>query len=150
MTLVKRNGSLINPLPMLFDDFFNRDLFNWNNRNFSNTNSSIPAVNIKETPEHYEVEVAAPGMTKKDFKVELLENVLTISSERNNQNEQKEGEQYSLKEFSYQSFQRTFNLQKDVVDVDKIEARYENGLLQLLIPKKEEVKQKPPRLIEIS
>jgi len=150
MTLVKRNGSLFSPLPMLFDDFFNRDLFNWNNRNFSNTNSSIPAVNIKETPEHYEVEVAAPGMTKKDFKVELLENVLTISSERNNQNEQKEGEQYSLKEFSYQSFQRTFNLQKDVVDVDKIEARYENGLLQLLIPKKEEVKQKPPRLIEIS
>lgn len=150
MTLVKRNGSLFNPLPMLFDDFFNRDLFNWNNRNFSTTNSTIPAVNIKETAENYEVEVAAPGMTKKDFKVELLENVLTISSERSHQHEQQEGQQYSLKEFSYQSFQRTFNLQKDVVDVDKIEARYENGLLHLLIPKKEEVKQKPPRLIEIS
>ncbi len=150
MKLVKRNGSLLNPLPMLFDDFFNRDLFNWNNSNFSDTNTTIPAVNIKETPENYEVEVAAPGMTKNDFKVELLGNTLTISSERSQQNEEKDGERYSCREFSYQSFQRTFNLQKDVVDIDKIEAKYENGLLHLLIPKKEEVKQKPPRLIQIS
>ena len=150
MTLVKRNGNLLNPLPMLFDDFFNRDLFNWNNSNFSDTNTTIPAVNIKETPENYEVEVAAPGMTKKNFKVELDGNSLTISSERSNQKEEKEGERYFRKEFSYQSFQRTFNLQKDVVDIDKIEAKYENGLLHLMIPKKEEVKQKPPRLIQIS
>jgi HSP20 family protein len=162
MTLVKRNGGRLNPLPMLFDDFFNRDLFNWNNSNFSDTNinwnnsnfsdtnTTIPAVNIKETAENYEVEVAAPGMTKKDFKVELDGNLLSISSEKSNQKEEKEGERYSRKEFSYQSFQRTFNLQKDVVDIDKIEARYENGLLHLLIPKKDEVKQKPPRLIQIS
>jgi HSP20 family protein len=96
------------------------------------------------------VEVAAPGMTKKDFKVELNGNALTISSQKSNQQEQKEGERYFRKEFSYQSFQRTFTLQKDVVDSDKIEARYENGLLHLLIPKKEEAKQKPPRLIQIS
>lgn len=150
MTLVKRNGSLLNPLPTLFDDFFNRDLFNWNNFNFSDTNTTIPAVNIKETAENYEVEVAAPGMTKKDFKVELDGNSLTISSEKSNQKEEREDERYSRKEFSYQSFQRTFNLQKDVVDIDKIEAKYENGLLHLLIPKKEEAKQKPPRLIQIS
>jgi len=150
MTLVKRNGSLINPLPMLFDDFFNRDVFNWNNVNFSNTNTTIPAVNIKETPEHYEVEVAAPGMTKNDFKVELDGNLLTISSEKSSQNEEREAERYSRREFSYQSFQRSFTLQKEVVDIDKIEAKYENGLLHLLIPKKEEVKQKPPRLIQIS
>jgi HSP20 family protein len=150
MTLVKRNGSLLNPLPMLFDDFFNRDLFNWNNSNFSDTNTTIPAVNIKETPENYEVEVAAPGMTKDDFKVELDGNVLTISSENNSQKEEREDEKYSRKEFSYQSFQRTFTLQKDVVDIDKIAAKYENGLLHLLIPKKEEAKQKPPKLIQIS
>jgi HSP20 family protein len=150
MTLVKRNGSLLNPLPMLFDDFFNRDFFNWNNSNFSDTNTTIPAVNIKETAENYEVEVAAPGMTKKDFKVELDGNVLTISSEMNHQKEEGEQGRYFRKEFSYQSFQRTFTLQKDVVDIDKIEARYENGLLHLLIPKKEEVKQKPPRLIQIA
>ena len=149
MTLVKRNGSLVNSLPMLFDDFFNRDMFNWNNSNFSDTNTTIPAVNIKETADHYEVEVAAPGMTKKDFKVELDGNLLTISSE-SQQQERATEESYSRREFSYQSFQRTFNLQKDVVDIDKISARYENGLLQLLIPKKEEAKQKPARLIQIS
>ncbi len=149
MSLTKRNGSF-NPLPMLFDDLINRDLFNWNNSNFSDTNTTIPAVNIKETAENYEVEVAAPGMSKKDFKIELDGNALTISSERSNQREEKEDERYSRREFSYQSFQRTFNLQKEVVDLDKIEARYENGLLRLLIPKKEEAKQKPPKLIQIS
>jgi len=150
MTLVKRNGSFLNPLPMLFDDFFNRDLFGWSNSNFSNTNTTMPAVNIKETAENYEVEVAAPGMSKNDFKVELDGNVLTISSERTSKNEENDYERYARKEFSYQSFQRTFTLQKDVVDIDKIQAKYENGLLHLLIPKKEEAKQKPPKLIHIS
>jgi len=135
---------------MLFDDFFNRDSFNWGNSNFSDTNTTIPAVNIKETGENYEVEVAAPGMTKKDFKVELDGNVLTISSEKSTQQDEGEDNRYSRKEFSYQSFQRTFNLQKEVMDIEKIQAKYENGLLRLLIPKKEEAKQKPPRLIQIS
>ena len=150
MTLVKRNGSLLNQMPVLFDDFFNRDLFNWGNQNFSDTNTTVPAVNIKETAENYEVEVAAPGMTKKDFKIQLEGNSLTISSERSNEKVEKEDERYSRKEFSYQSFQRTFTLQKEVMDIDKIQAKYENGLLHLLIPKKEEAKQKPPRLIQIS
>jgi HSP20 family protein len=148
MSLVTRNGSL--PMSMLFDDFFNADLFNWNNSNYSNTNTTIPAVNIKESAENYEVEVAAPGMTKNDFKVELDGNMLTISSERINQKEESDNERYTRKEFSYQSFQRNFTLQKNVVDTDKIQAKYENGLLRLLIPKKEEAKQKPSRLIQIS
>ncbi|MGH2563460.1 MAG: Hsp20/alpha crystallin family protein, partial [Ginsengibacter sp.] len=118
------------------------DLFNWGNQNFSDTNTTVPAVNIKESAENYEVEVAAPGMTKKDFKVELDGNSLTISSERSTEKEEKDDERYSRKEFSYQSFQRTFTLQKDVMDIDKIQAKYENGLLHLLIPKKEEAKQK--------
>jgi HSP20 family protein len=150
MTLVKRNGSLLNQMPVLFDDFFNRDLFDWGNQNFSDTNTTIPAVNIKETAENYVVEVAAPGMTKKDFKVELDGNSLTISSEKSTEKEDKDDERYSRKEFSYQSFQRTFTLHKEVVDIEKIQAKYENGLLHLLIPKKEEAKQKPPRLIQIS
>src|SRR5215213_2215042 len=78
MTIVKRNGSLLNAFPTLFDDFLNRDIFNWGSSNFSDTNTTIPAVNIKETPDSFEVEVAAPGMSKKDFKVELDGNVLTI------------------------------------------------------------------------
>ena len=88
-------------------------------------------------------------MTKKDFMIELDSNILTLSSARNNV-EQKGDQKYFLKEFSYLSFQRTFHLQKDVMDIDRIEARYENGLLQLHIPKKEEAKQKPPRQIQIS
>jgi HSP20 family protein len=150
MTILKRNGNLLNPLPVLFDDFFNRDLFNWENSNFSDTNTSIPAVNIKETAENYEVEVAAPGMSKEDFKVELDGNTLTISSEKSNRKEEPEADRYYRKEFSYQSFQRSFTLHKWVVDIENIQARYENGLLNLLIPKKEEAKQKLPRLIPIS
>ena len=153
MTTLKRNGNLLNPLPMLFDDFLHRDLFDWKNSNFSDTSTTIPSVNIKETSDNYEVEVAAPGMTKNDFKVELEGNVLTISSERSNQNEENEekvDERFLKREFSYQSFQRTFTLKNEVVDIDKIEAKYENGLLHLMIPKKEEVKQKAPRLIQIS
>ena len=89
-------------------------------------------------------------MTKNDFKVELDGNVLTISSEKSHQKEDKGDERYFRKEFSYQSFQRIFTLQKEVVDIDRIEAKYENGLLHLMIPKREEAKQKPPRLIQIS
>ena len=147
MTLVKRNGRS-NSLPSIWDNFFDRDVFNWGS-NFTNTGNSIPAVNIKETPENFVVEMAAPGMEKKDFKIELDGSALTISSEKQNDSEDREGENYNRKEFSYQSFYRTFQLQKDVVDVESISARYENGVLQLVIPKKEEVKQKPPRMIEI-
>ena len=150
MTIVKRNGHLLNRMPALFDDFFNRDIFNWGLTNFSNTDTTIPAVNIKETADNYEVEVAAPGMTKKDFKVQMEGNVLTISSEKTTEKEGKEDVRYNSREFSYQSFSRTFNLQNDVVDTEKIEAKYEDGVLHLLIPKKEHVKQKAPRLIEIS
>jgi len=150
MTIVKRNGNLMNTFPALFSDFFNRDLFDSNESNFSNTGTTLPAVNIKETKENFEVEMAAPGMTKNDFKVELDGNLLTITSETNNHVEETEGDRYSRKEFSYQSFQRSFTLPKDVVDADKINAKYEDGVLRLLIPKKEEAKQKPPRLIQIS
>ena len=150
MTLVRRNGSLLNQLPMLFDDFFNRDAFNWGQNNYSDTNTTVPAVNIKETPENYEVQVAAPGMTKSDFKVELDGTLLTISSEKSDEREDTENEKYSRREFSYQSFQRSFNLPKEVVDIENIQAKYEDGLLHLMIPKKEEAKKKPPRQIMIA
>ena len=149
MTFLKRNGNSLNNFPTVFDDFLNRDLFNWGLNNFSDTNTTIPAVNIKETPDDYVVEVAAPGMTKKDFRVQLEGNTLTIGSEKTSR---KEGEdvRYISREFSYQSFSRTFTLQKDVVDTERIQAKYEDGVLHLLIPKKEHAKQKQPRLIEIS
>jgi HSP20 family protein len=149
MSLIKKNGSTFPTIPALFDDFFSRELFNWGNNHFSNTSTTVPSVNIKETADNYEVEVAAPGMDKKDFKITLDGNLLTISSFREQSNEQKE-ENYSRREFSYQSFQRSFELPKDVVDENKIMARYENGLLLLTVPKKEEARQKAPRQIEIA
>jgi HSP20 family protein len=94
--------------------------------------------------------MAAPGMKKDDFKIELDGNLLTISSEKTETIEDsRENEKYSRKEFSYQSFQRSFNLPKDVVDEDKIEAHYDNGVLKLMIPKKEDAKKKSPRKILI-
>ena len=140
-----RNGGMTN----LFDDFFSKDLWNWGLANSSSTNTTLPAVNIRETAEHFEVEMAAPGMNKEDFKIELEGNELRITSEKEQENEMKEGERYTRREFSYQSFQRSFTLPKEVVDVEQIHAKYENGVLRLLIPKKEEAKQKPARMIEI-
>jgi HSP20 family protein len=150
MTLTKRNGNLTTTFPNLFDDLFSRDLFDWNNSNFSTTGTTLPAVNVKETPESFVVEMAAPGMKKEDFKVELNNNLLTISSEQKSEHEEKENDKYTRKEFSYQSFQRSFQLSREAVDADNIQAKYENGVLHLTIPKREEVKQKPSRLINIS
>jgi len=151
MSIIKSDGgSLLTGVPTLFNDFFTRDLWNWGLENNSATGTTIPAVNIKEADDRFEIEMAAPGMKKDDFKVELDGNMLNIKSEKQNQQEEKNGERYTRKEFSYQSFTRTFQLSKDVVDEDKIQARYENGVLKLLIPKKEEVKQKPRKMIRIS
>jgi HSP20 family protein len=147
MTLVKRNGRS-EFTPSIWNNFFNNDLFNWDS-NFADSGASIPAVNIKEKPDSFTVEMAAPGMDKKDFKIEIDGSALTISSEKRNESEEKDGENYNRKEFSYQSFYRTFHLPKEVVNADKIEAKYENGLLHLEIPKREEAKQKPARLIDV-
>jgi HSP20 family protein len=149
MNPAKRNGNRFPVFSPLFDDFFGRELFNWGNNNYSSTSTTMPSVNIRETDHNYEVEVAAPGMDKKDFKITLDGNLLTISSSKQ-QSSEEINDRYTRREFSYQSFRRSFELPKDVVDEDKINARYENGLLYLSIPKKEEAKQKTPKLIEIS
>ena len=143
MTPAKRNGNKFPVFSPMFDDFFGRELFNWGNNNFSTTSTTMPSVNIRETADNFEVEVAAPGMDKKDFKITLDGNLLTISSSKQQSNEEN-NDRYTRREFSYQSFQRSFELPKDVVDQENINARYENGLLHLSIPKKEEAKKKEP------
>lgn len=150
MNLIKKNGNRMPAFQRLFfDDVFGRDLFNWENNNFSTTSTTLPSVNIKETAENYEVEVAAPGMNKDDFKITIDNGQLIISSVKEQKSETQE-EHFTRKEFSYQSFQRSFVLPKNVVDEDKIRARYENGLLLLSIPKLEQAKQKSPKMIDIS
>jgi HSP20 family protein len=148
MTPLKRNGRS-NITPSIWDALFNTDVLNGDSQNFVNTGNSMPAVNIKETSESFFVEMAAPGMEKKDFKIQLDGSDLTISSERQNESDGSAWENYNRKEFSYQSFYRTFHLPKEVVNADKIQAKYENGLLRLEIPKRDEAKQRPPRFIQI-
>jgi HSP20 family protein len=149
MSVIKRNGNSSPAFPSIFDDFFSREFFNWGNSNFSPTSTTVPAVNIKESADDFKVEVAAPGMEKKDFNITLNGNQLTISSAKQFEETKKE-ESYTRREFSYQSFTRTFQLPKDVVDAERIMATYENGLLNLTIPKREEAKQKGPKQISIN
>ena len=138
-----------NQFPSMFDRLFEGDLFDWSNRNYSLTNTTLPSVNIKENADEFKVEVAAPGFDKGDFKLELNHETLTISSEKKVENETKESEKFTKREFSYQSFSRTFTLPQ-TADGDRIQSSYDNGILNISIPKKEEAKPKPMRMIEIS
>ncbi len=144
MTLVRYQ----NPIPTMFERFFNNELVNWGRDNYSETDTTLPSVNIKETADAFEVEVAAPGFDKSDFNIELDNNLLTISSEKKVENEVKEDEKITRQEFSYQSFKRTFTL-PEIVEGDKITAKYENGILSLTIPKKDEAKPKPVKQIKV-
>ena len=152
MSIVRRNynGNRLPGMNNWFDDFLSRDVFDWSNTNFSNTGTTLPAVNIKENENSFEVEVAAPGLKKEDFKVELDNNILTISSEKQEEKEESEGEKYTKREFSYQAFQRSFTIPQRLVEQDKIVAKYKDGVLHLLIPKAEEAKKRLPRTIQIS
>ncbi len=144
MSLVKFSSNY----PSLFNRFSENEWFDWANRNYSITNTTLPSINIKESNDDFEVEVAAPGLGKNDFKIELNHNLLTISSDKKIENETKEGQQFTRREFSYQSFNRSFSL-PNIVEGDKIEAKYDKGILRVVIPKKEEAKPKPARQIAI-
>ncbi len=135
-----------NTLPSFVDEFLGDDLFN---RIFNeNENVTVPSVNIKEGKEDFSIEVAAPGFDKKDFKVDLNNNVLEISSEKEIKEESKD-DKVMRREFRYSSFKRTFTL-PDTADTDKIKASYKDGILSINIPKKDEAKVKPVKQISIS
>ncbi len=134
--------------PSVFNRFFDDDLFNWSNQHQSPANATLPSVNIKEGDKSFEVQMAVPGFKKEDFKIELNHNLLTISSESKVEKETKEDECYTCREFSYQSFSRSFTL-PDSADNEKISAKYEDGILKVSIDKKKEALVKPSRLIDI-
>ncbi len=141
----KDRDNLFFPFNRMVDQFFNRDIFD--NQNFAS--ASLPAVNIQETEDDFQVELAAPGLKKEDFKIELDHNLLKISSQQKNKTEEKaENGTFTRREFSYQSFQRSFTLPNSV-DYDKIIANYTHGILKISIPKREEAKAKTPRTISI-
>ncbi|WP_339881341.1 Hsp20/alpha crystallin family protein [uncultured Algoriphagus sp.] len=151
-TLMKRNG--YSPATGLFNDFPTRGLFDLLDaagigRDIGQ--HTLPSVNILETGNDFKVEMAVPGMKKDDFKVELDNNTLSIQAEASYENENSSDEpgRYTRKEFSYQSFRRSFYL-PNTVDNEKIEATYQDGVLRLVIPKREEAKMKPVKTIQIS
>jgi len=129
------------------------DLFNLFNDGFS-TNScpACPASNIIETKDSFRIELSVPGFDKKDFQINVEKDYLTISSEKEEKKEDKNedgNERYTRKEFVKQSFSRSYRL-SEWVDSENIQARYDNGILSVEIPKRDEAKAKPSRQIEIS
>lgn len=146
MTLVRRSNGLFPSVPSFYDDFFTKDIYNWSKSDNLN-GSSLPAVNIKEDDEGFIVEVAAPGLNKSDINVELENDILTISSEKESESN---SEGYKRREFQFNSFKRTFSLPENIVNGEKVVAKYYDGVLSISLPKKEEAKPKPVRAIEVS
>ena len=141
MRIVKYNNNN-NVYPSLFNDFFSDDF----GLNFLNKNNSVPSVNSIENNESFEIDLAVPGMKKDDFKIELNDKVLIISSENTNS---LNNENIRLNEFNYSSFQRSFRVPESVA-FDKIKANYKNGILKVKLPKKKDSITKPNRVIDIS
>jgi HSP20 family protein len=132
--------------PTDWESFFGKDLLP--DLFASDTFKSIPAVNIVEGNDEFVIELAVPGLDKKDFKIDLENNQLTISSEKEDKSENT-NERMVRKEFRYSSFSRSFTL-PETVENDKIKAKHKDGILYVTIPKKEVAKVKPARNIEIS
>jgi HSP20 family protein len=141
MTMIKWQHR--NPLSDMVSNIFDNDLGDFFGKRFSD-----PAANIIENTDSFHLEIAAPGMVKDDFKINLENNILTISVEVEDQ-KREEGKNYSRKEFYYGSFSRSFTLPK-TINVDNIKADYDNGILRITLPKKEETRVEIKKEIRIS
>ena len=127
----------------IFDEDFMSDVFSDSIRR-----QSVPAVNISESKDGFRIDVAAPGLNRDDFKIEFHNNVLTISSEKKNENEEK-NEKVVRREFSYSCFRRSFAMPQSI-DAEKIAASHKDGILTVDVPKREEAKEKGPKTIPIN
>lgn len=149
--LVRANGNSFSSVPSLLNDFFTDDWFNSSVANWKTAGTTLPAVNVRETNDDFMIYVAAPGMKRDDFRVELDNNILTISSELEDKHEEQDKNgKFTRREFSYQSFQRSFSLPEHKVDGGKISAKYNDGILHVVVPKRDEAKIKPARQITVS
>lgn len=141
MTLIKRRP-VYNAFPALFDDAFFKDFFDHPAK--AAVSKTVPAVNIIENENNFQIEVAAPGLEKENFNITVDDDVLTISSEVKNEKEEKDNKgKFTKREFSYHSFKRSFTLDPETIDAENIQASYEKGVLNINVPKKlkeEEVK----------
>ena len=145
MSLIKYNPFATKSVGNFFDDFFNRGITDFVGSDFS---VSTPSVNVVETENSYRVEVAAPGLEKKDFEVSIDNGFLNISARKEHEEEVQDGDKYMRREFNFTSFTRSFQL-PDTVKADDIAANYENGVLKITLPKKEEAKIEAAKVIDI-
>jgi len=136
MTLVKFNNGHRNAVNPFFSDVF-QSLLN-DSQVSDRLINKTPAVNIAETENQFEIELAAPGLSKEDFKINIDKNVLSVSADKKAENVE-EGKKYSKKEYTYTSFVRSFTL-PEIADSTKIDAEYIDGILKLNVAKKEEAK----------
>ena len=141
-------------LPSLFSDLFNppsffgRDMFDLDSNLISTRlGITVPTANIKETSKEFELELAAPGLDRKDFSIEINNHTLMVSAEKELQKEE-EDEGYSKREYSFNSFSRSFSLPQNIKE-DKVEAKYEKGVLKISIPKEKETEVKPSHKIVV-
>ena len=141
---------------LITQDFFDMDEF-FDNRKwvrnmlpdtFWNGKTDGPALNIKEMDDNFEIELAAPGFGKKDFNVTIDDGCLNISAEKSSEEEEKE-ENYTRREFSYNSFERSLQLPEGIKE-EEIKAKYNDGILSFKLAKKEEAKKKQPKVVEIA
>ena len=145
MTSIRYNTQM----PRFFDDFFTKEMDGFSTQTAKR--NSLPAVNIKEDESSFQLEVVAPGRNKEDFQVKFDQGVLTISAKQDDEQESKnEQSNYLKREFRHGNFQRSFRVEEKEVNGDNIVAKYENGVLYLSLPKREEAKPKPARQIEVA
>jgi len=141
MNRVKRNNTVI---PALINEIFKPDWFG----GIENFTSNAPAVNVKDQEKNFELALSVPGRNKADFKIDLDNELLTVSYTVKKPEAEENGK-YTRREFSLNSFKRTFTL-PDSVDTEQIDATYENGILRFVLPKREEALPKPKRVIDLS
>ena len=141
MNLIRKQNTWY---PSIMDDFFNA---NWN-FDVPNYSHSLPAVNIKEADKEFTLQIASPGLTKEDFEVSFEDNVLSIEVVKKNDAKENNND-FTRFEFDYNSFKRSFTIPESV-EINKIEASYLNGILNIILPKKKEALPEPKKLIKIS
>jgi HSP20 family protein len=144
-TLVRKSPAVFEGFPSVFDTFFN-DGFT---RNFANASEKfVPAVNVSETGDAFNIEFAVPGYKKEDIQITLENDVLTVSSEISQENEEETKENYSRREFFRASFKRSFSVPESV-DAERIDASYEQGVLKIQLPKRKEVIKPAAKMIQV-
>jgi HSP20 family protein len=134
-------------MPTLFDDFF-KPWNGWFGSNDWTKAMNMPSVNISEEKDHYMVSLAVPGLKKDDFKIDIDGNMLIISSEKE-QNKEDKDKKYTRKEYSFSSFSRSFSLPEEI-NKEKITAKYEEGVLKISLPRNENVKKLSAKHIAVN